>query len=72
MLNDKNLTENQVKKLKIREATCICNEDCFLIEVTFETKMVFYSFDKSAENNMNLNLLKRIRAFEDLDNFYLY
>jgi hypothetical protein len=55
-----------------RESTCICTEDCLVLELPYEIKREFFSKDYSKELENSLKWLKKIKTLEEeLEEFYL-
>lgn len=64
-------SEEQLRKLSLRDSTCIANEECYVLEVSNLVKHDFYKNDSSNQYDMCLYWLRKNPTFKTTEGFYL-
>ena len=64
-------SDEQLQKLAVRDATCIANDDCLVVEVQNTVKEEFYTNDSSNQYERCLYWLRKNAIFRSTEGFYL-
>jgi CRP-like cAMP-binding protein len=64
-------SDDQLRKLSLRDSTCIANDDCLVLEVSNVVKHEFYRNDSSNQYERCLYWLRKNAIFRLTEGFYL-